>query len=85
MQPTAADIAKILNARKSGGGWMALCPSHEEKTASLSISESKDGRPLVHCFGGCPQDNVIDALRKRGAWHDGSAAVLSLDLFKIFR
>jgi len=77
VSPAAAEIARTLNARKSGGGWMALCPAHNEKTASLSIREGKDGRPLVHCFGGCPQDNVIDALRKRGAWHDGPAAVTS--------
>jgi hypothetical protein len=77
MQPTAADIAKILNARKCGGSWMALCPAHKEKTPSLAIRESKDGKPLVHCFGGCPQDYVIDALRKRGAWHDGPTAVTS--------
>ena len=74
MQPTAADIAKVLNARKCGGGWMALCPAHKEKTPSLSISKGKDGRPLVFCFGGCPQDILIDALKKRGAWHDGPAA-----------
>ena len=56
---------------------MALCPAHKEKTPSLSIREGKDGKPLVHCFGGCPQDYVIDALRKRGAWHDGLTAVTS--------
>ncbi len=74
MQPTAADIAKILNARQCGGSWMALCPAHKENTPSLSIGEGKDGRPLVFCFGGCPQDILIDALKKRGAWHDGPAA-----------
>jgi DNA primase len=52
-------------------------PAHKEKTPSLSIREGKDGKPLVHCFGGCPQDYVIDALRKRGAWHDGPTAVTS--------
>lgn len=72
MPPTAADIAKALKARKRGGGWMALCPAHKETTPSLSINEGKDGKPLVHCFGGCPQDTVISALKYRGAWHDGA-------------
>jgi hypothetical protein len=85
MSPAAAEIAKILNARKSGGGWMALCPAHKEKTPSLAIRESKDGKPLVHCFGGCPQDYVIDALRKRGAWHDGPTTATSQVLRNLAR
>jgi hypothetical protein len=46
---------------------VARCPAHEEKTASFSISE-KNGRILAHCFGGCPQENIIAALRERGLW-----------------
>ena len=52
---------------------MANCIAHNERTPSLHISEGKGDVPLFHCFGGCSQDAVIDALRKRGLWHDGSA------------
>ena len=75
----------MLNARKSGGGWMALCPAHEEKTPSLHISEGKDGKPLFHCFGGCPQNALIDALRRRGAWHDGPTRATSQVLRNLVR
>ncbi|MGE5569091.1 MAG: hypothetical protein ACM3S5_08655 [Rhodospirillales bacterium] len=33
----------------------------------MSIRE-RDGRVLVHCFAGCGQRAVIDALRSRGLW-----------------
>lgn len=48
---------------------MACCPAHDDKTPSLRISESTDGRVLVHCFAGCSQKSVIDALRSLGLWH----------------
>jgi 5S rRNA maturation endonuclease (ribonuclease M5)/energy-coupling factor transporter ATP-binding protein EcfA2 len=43
------------------------CPAHHDPDPSLSITE-RDGRILVHCFGGCSQRQVIDALRQRGLW-----------------
>ena len=64
---TAQQIAHELHGRRSGAGWTAKCPAHEDKNPSLSITE-KDGRLLVHCFSGCPQTDVIEALRKLGLW-----------------
>ncbi|MDD2901551.1 MAG: AAA family ATPase [Syntrophales bacterium] len=43
------------------------CPAHDDKTPSLSISQS-NGRVLVKCFGGCSQAAVIDALQARDLW-----------------
>ncbi len=34
------------------------------------MSETPDRRVLVHCFSGCAQRDVIDALRKLGLWGD---------------
>jgi hypothetical protein len=48
---------------------MARCPAHQDRGPSLSISESA-GKPLVHCFGGCTQATVIDALRAKGLWSE---------------
>jgi hypothetical protein len=47
---------------------MAQCPAHKERTGSLSVSDGRDGKILVHCFGGCGQREVIDALREQGLW-----------------
>ena len=65
---TAADIAEGLDGRRSGDGWTALCPAHDDKHPSLTISEGKNGKPLLYCHTGCSQDAVIDALRARGLW-----------------
>ncbi len=65
---TAAEIAAALGGRRVGPGrWMAKCPAHEDRTPSLSIRQS-DTKILVHCWGGCEQQAVIDALRARGLW-----------------
>ena len=53
---TAECIASGLAARRSGSGWMAKCPAHDDKTPSLSIGET-DGKVLLrtndylYCFG----------------------------------
>ncbi|MGX9887358.1 AAA family ATPase [Streptomyces sp. NPDC002276] len=56
-------IIEELNAhgsRRSGAsGWQ--CPAHDDRNASLSVSE-RDGKPLVFCQAGCHTDDVLDAL-----------------------
>jgi hypothetical protein len=47
----AETIAKALGGRKSGGGWMARCPAHDDREPSLSIRDESDGRVLVRCHG----------------------------------
>src|SRR5258708_18301363 len=64
---TAAEIARQLRGRKSGAGWSALCPAHDDKTPSVRVREV-DGKVLVHCHAGCEQRAVIDALKARGLW-----------------
>jgi putative DNA primase/helicase len=65
---SAITIATALRGRRDGIGWMARCPAHEDRTPSLSIRDSDEGKVLVHCFAGCEQERVIAALRSRGIW-----------------
>ena len=65
---SAETIAKALGDRKAGGGWIARCPGHDDRTPSLSISPGDDGKILLHCHAGCDQAQVIDALRAGGLW-----------------
>ena len=65
---TPEDIANALKGKKTGSCWLAKCPSHQDKTPSLSISLSAEGKLLVHCFSGCSQKEVIDSLRNLGLW-----------------
>lgn len=39
--------------RKSGDGWMAKCPAHKDGKHSLSLTEGRDGRLVMHCHAGC--------------------------------
>ena len=64
---TADSIARALKARRSGNGWMARCPAHDDHNPSLSIRDS-DGKVLLHCHAGCAQSDVIDALKARDVW-----------------
>ncbi|MFZ2541002.1 MAG: DNA primase [Gallionella sp.] len=44
------------------GSWLACCPAHEDRTASLSVRELDDGRILVHCFASCSVEEVLGAI-----------------------
>jgi hypothetical protein len=57
---------------------MARCPAHQERTPSFSIAE-REGRVLLHCFAGCDQQAVIQALRARGLWPERRPEELSPD------
>jgi hypothetical protein len=64
---TAKAIAAALHGRRCGSGWTARCPAHKDRGPSLSICE-KNGKVLVHCFAGCSQRAVIEALSDLGLW-----------------
>src|SRR5947209_8384112 len=59
----AETLAEGLGGRRSGSGWMARCPAHDDRQASLSISEGTDGRVLLYCHAGCSLTDVLAAVR----------------------
>ncbi|MBW1954079.1 MAG: hypothetical protein JRI66_13570 [Deltaproteobacteria bacterium] len=71
--PDAHEIAQTLagdrRPQKTATGFLTWCPAHaDDKTPSLSLSMTADGKLLVKCFAGCPQEAVIAALKERGLW-----------------
>lgn len=61
----SADIllSKLEKVKRNGQGrWMACCPAHEDRSASLSIRELDDGRTLLHCFALCSVEDVLGAV-----------------------
>ena len=66
---TVESIASALKGHKTGRGWLACCPAHNDHRPSLAIDSAADGSILVHCFAGCPQMEVIAALRAQGLWY----------------
>mgnify|MGYP002795039092 CR=1 FL=1 len=77
----AEAISNILKGKpKAGGGFIGHCPAHDDRTPSLSIDDGDNGRPLVNCLAGCPQNAVIDALRNLGAWEDTTPTLSPAEL-----
>jgi hypothetical protein len=62
MTPTERFVLRLGKVRGRNGSWTAQCPAHEDKSPSLSVRETEDGRVLVHCFGGCPVHEVVSAV-----------------------
>lgn len=60
------DIGKFLsvfeNVKQEGNGqYKAKCPSHDDKKASLSITEA-EGKILLNCFAGCKSKEIVTAV-----------------------
>jgi hypothetical protein len=58
-----AILKRLRDVTKSGGGWLAFCPAHDDQAKrSLSVTLADDGRTLVHCFTGCRTEWVCAAV-----------------------
>jgi P4 family phage/plasmid primase-like protien len=55
-------LDRLSGIKKSGSRWVARCPAHEDKHASLSIGTGDDGRILLKCHAGCEVERIVDAL-----------------------
>jgi len=58
------EILSRLEKVKSTGKdkWIARCPSHADKTPSMSIKLADDGRVLFHDFGGCSVFDICGSI-----------------------
>jgi putative DNA primase/helicase len=65
---SAESIARALKGKRVGRGFTALCPSHDDRSPSLSITEGENGRILFKCHAGCTQQQVLEALRQLELW-----------------
>jgi len=63
MSTAAKILERLSGVKETASGWTALCPAHEDRKPSLSISEGADGRVLVNCHRGCSTKAIVDALR----------------------
>jgi len=52
-------LSRLKNVTKINGGWQCECPSHEDKTPSLSVTEGKDGKILMTCHAGCTPEQIV--------------------------
>ncbi len=61
------DALRLLGGgKRSGDGWVARCPAHDDRAASLSIKPKGDDDFLARCFAGCTFEAIRDALEAKG-------------------
>lgn len=46
----------------AGKGWSSTCPTHEDKSPSLSVGVGDTGGAVLHCHAGCEPGAVVAAL-----------------------
>jgi putative DNA primase/helicase len=67
IQNIEESIFRALKGHGKPHDFMARCPAHTDDNPSLHVTV-KEGKTLLHCFAGCSQDAVIEALTDRGLW-----------------
>lgn len=56
-------LSRLEGVKRTGEGrWLARCPAHDDRRASLAVRELPDGRVLAHCFAGCSINEVLGAV-----------------------
>jgi hypothetical protein len=55
-------LDRLQGVRRYGRGWVARCPAHSDRTASLSLAAGEDERILIHCFAGCSVQAIVGAI-----------------------
>lgn len=55
-------LAKLDRVRRSGIGWSARCPAHDDGRASLRVWLAEKGDLRLKCFAGCGFAEIIAAL-----------------------
>ena len=67
MRPVEKVLSRLEGVVESNGSHRGLCPSHDDREPSLSVSEGDDGRALIKCFAGCTSEAIVDAVGLRMA------------------
>lgn len=78
LEGRAREIVEALGGTWSRSRGMCCCPAHADRTPSLSISIGRHAI-LVHCFAGCSNEAVLEALARSGVrirdLFDGGGAI----------
>jgi hypothetical protein len=61
--PMIDSLLELLDSvSRSGDGWSAACPAHDDSRNSLSVGLGEDDRVLVHCHAGCQAEEIVAQL-----------------------
>jgi hypothetical protein len=62
VRPVEKVLDRLEGVRQFNGSWKALCPAHDDREPSLSVSEGDDDRVLLKCFAGCKNPDIVASL-----------------------
>ena len=56
-------LQKLDKVKPTGNNkWIAACPAHPDKSPSLGVKLTEDGKILIHCFSGCAVSEIVAAV-----------------------
>ena len=55
-------LDELEDVRRQGSGYVARCPAHDDRQASLSIAEGDEVPFVLKCHAGCTYEEVMKAL-----------------------
>jgi len=61
-------LGHLQNVKKTGTGFTAKCPVHDDKINSLSVSTNTEGSTLIHCHAGCDPKHILEVIGL--SWND---------------
>lgn len=62
VEPLRRLLAKLDGVRRSGDGYVARCPAHDDRRPSLSIRLAETGKVQLKCFAGCETAAVLGVI-----------------------
>jgi hypothetical protein len=62
VDPTQNILQRLKNVRRSSDGWVALCPAHDDRNASLSIAAADNGGVVIKCHAGCRVEDICNSM-----------------------
>lgn len=69
MKPIDLVLSKLGGVKPQGNrAWMAKCPGHDDRQASLSVKEGDDGKVLLNCHANCDPRDVVAEMEL--GWED---------------
>jgi hypothetical protein len=68
---SCGDVICSCSTAIDRGRGLTHCPSHEDPVPSLNVELGDRDKILLHCHGGCTQEEVVSELRTRGLWAGG--------------
>jgi hypothetical protein len=63
LDPVQNVLGRLENWKPAGDHqYMARCPAHDDRHASLSVGRGSDGRALLDCKAGCAVETIVTAM-----------------------